>query len=503
MTSSMSSRATRSPSTRCSRSRRLVRRNSLRPAHHLEAVVEVDLQELLEPQGERLPVDQRHVIDAEGLLHRRQLVELLQHGLRHEAVLDLDHQPEPVRPVGEVLDVRDALELLRGDEVLDLGDHLLRADGEGQFGDDEALAARRDVLYRDGRTDLERAAACRVRVLDPAETDDPATGRQVGARDETHQGLEVGVRVPDEMARGGDHLAEVVRGHVGRHADRDPGRPVDQEVRVRRRQDDGLLLLAVVVRLVVDGVLVDRLRHQRRGVGHPALGVPHGGRRVVVAERAEVAVSVDEGQAHRERLCHAHQCVIDRRVTVRVQLAHHFADDTGALHVAAVGAQPHLVHLGHDAAVHGLHAVAGVGQSPGVDHRVRVLEEGALHFVDDVDVEDLLLEVVRRRGLRAAAGHRGCDSFTDSVGQPQVLTPTIVDRRTDNADLDPSEVVSGAPQEPLFTAPSTTTFTDRELRQVPVRLLTVAGPAGNPVSRSKGRTCPWVTRPQPRPVPAA
>ena len=52
------------------------------PAHHLEAVVEVDLQQLLEAQRERLAVHQRHVVDAEGLLHRRQLVELLQHGLR-------------------------------------------------------------------------------------------------------------------------------------------------------------------------------------------------------------------------------------------------------------------------------------------------------------------------------------------------------------------------------------------------------------------------------------
>ncbi len=108
----------------------------------------------------------------------------------------------------------------------------------------------------------------------------------------------------------------------------------------------------------------------------------------------------------REGLGHAHEGVVDRRVTVRVELAHDLADDTGALHVAAVGAQAHLVHLVHDAPVHRLHAVPGVGQGTGVDHRVRVLEEGALHFVDDVDVEDLLLEILRRRGLRAAAGHR-------------------------------------------------------------------------------------------------
>jgi hypothetical protein len=78
MTSSMSSRAMSRPSTRCSRSWRfLVRRNSLRRRDDLEAVVEEDLEQFLEAQRARLAVDQRHVVDAEGLLHRRQPVELL------------------------------------------------------------------------------------------------------------------------------------------------------------------------------------------------------------------------------------------------------------------------------------------------------------------------------------------------------------------------------------------------------------------------------------------
>ncbi|GDY77665.1 hypothetical protein SAV31267_071500 [Streptomyces avermitilis] len=127
-------------------------------------------------------------------------------------------------------------------------------------------------------------------------------------------------------------------------------------------------------------------------------------------------MAVDQGQAHGERLREAHQGVVDRRVAVRVELTHDLADDAGALHIAAVGAQAHLVHLIDDPAVHRLEAVAGVRQGTGVDDRVRVLEEGALHLVDDVDVEDPLLEVVGRRGLRAAAGHRCCGSFTNMNG---------------------------------------------------------------------------------------
>ncbi len=232
------------------------------PAHDLEAVVEVDLQQLLEAQRERLAVDQRDVVDAEGLLHRRQLVELLQHGFRVEAVLDLDDQAQAVRAVGQVLDVRDALELLGADQVLDLRDDLLGADREGQFGDDQALAARRHVLHRHRRADLERAAALLVGVLDPRQPHDPAARGQVGTRHEAHQRLQVRVRVADQVAGGRDDLAQVVRGHVGGHAHRDPGGTVDQQVRVRGRKRDRLPLLAVVVGGEVDGVLVDRLRHQ-------------------------------------------------------------------------------------------------------------------------------------------------------------------------------------------------------------------------------------------------
>ena len=312
-----------------------------------------------------------------------------------------------MRAVGEVLDVGDALELLGTDQVLDLGDDLLGADREGQLRDDEALAAGRHGLHRHRRPDLERAAAGLVRVPDAGQADDAAARGQVGARDVLHQGVEIRVREPDQVPGGGDDLAQVVRRHVRGHTDRDARGAVDQEVREGGGQSHRFLLLAVVVGVEVDGVLVDRLRHQARRLGHTALGVPHGGRRVVVAQRAEVAVAVDQGDSHREGLGHAHQGVVDGRVAVRVQLAHHLADDAGALDVPALGAQAHLAHLVDDAAVHRLEAVACVRQGAGVDDRVRVLEEGALHLVDDVDVEDpLLVRVVGRRGLRAAAGHR-------------------------------------------------------------------------------------------------
>ena len=183
-----------------------------------------------------------------------------------------------------------------------------------------------------------------------------------------------------------------------------PEPPLTSRFGIGGRQDGRLLLLAVIVGYEVDDVLVEGLREQPGTGGQPALGVAHGRRRVVVAERAEVAVPVDHRQPHRERLGHPDEGVVDRRVTVRVQLAHDLADDSGALDVAAVRAQAHLAHLEQDAAMDRLETVAGVRQGAGVDHRVGVLEEALGELRRDVDVDDVLVGDGRGR-RRGARGH--------------------------------------------------------------------------------------------------
>ena len=223
------------PSTRCSSSAALPRRNDRAAAYDVEAVAEVDLEHLLEPERARLAVDERDGVDAERVLHRGLLVELLEQGLGVEAVLDLDDEPQALLAVGEVLDVGDALQLLGLHERLDPLDDLLRPDAVGQLGHHDALAARGDVLDPGGRPHAERAAAGLVGVADAVEADDLAAGGQVGAGDEPHQVVEVGARVVDQVPQRLHDLDEVVRGDVGGHADRDAGGAVDEQVRQRRR----------------------------------------------------------------------------------------------------------------------------------------------------------------------------------------------------------------------------------------------------------------------------
>ena len=64
---------------------------------------------------------------------------------------------------------------------------------------------------------------------------------------------------------------------------------------------------------------------------------------------------------------------------------HGLTDDLGALGVLLVVLQAHLAHGVEHAAMHGLEAVAGVGQRAPDDDRHRVVEIRAAHLLFDVD----------------------------------------------------------------------------------------------------------------------
>ena len=281
-------------------------------------------------------------------------------------------------------------DLVLADQVRDLLRQRVRVHLVRQLGDDQADAAL-DLLDLDDRAHRDGAAPGAVRLLDALVAQDRRARGEVGALDAQQERREqllarrLGVvQVPLDTL---GHLAQVVRRDVGRHADRDAGRAVDQQVREPRRQDRRLLRAAVVVVLEVDGVLVDvpdHLHGQRR---HLALGVPRGGRRVV-ARGAEVALAGHQRVPQRPVLHQADQGVVDRRVTVRVVLAHDVADDARALGELAVRAVAAVVHRVQHAAVHRLETVADVRQGAADDDGHGVVEVRPLHLQLQVDLVD-------------------------------------------------------------------------------------------------------------------
>jgi hypothetical protein len=145
MNSSMLASATARPSSTWPRSRALRSSNTVR-RDHFAAVLQEDLDQLLQVAQLGLAVDQRHHVDAEGVLQLRLLVQVVQHHLGHFAALELDHQAH-AGLVGLVLDVADAFDLLL---VHQLGHALLQrllVDLVGHLVDDDGLAlALVDVL---------------------------------------------------------------------------------------------------------------------------------------------------------------------------------------------------------------------------------------------------------------------------------------------------------------------------------------------------------------------
>ena len=202
-----------------------------------------------------------------------------------------------------------------------------------------------------------------------------------------------------------------MRRDIGRHADGDAAGAIDQQVRDPARQDDRLQLLLVVVRLEIDGVLVDVGHQGDGGRGHLGLGVTHRGGHIAV-DRAEIALAVDQHQPHREGLGHPHQGHIDRGVAVGVEPAQHVADHAGAFRIAALGRHVQVVHRIQDATVNRLEAVTGVGKRARDDHAHGVVEVRTLQFVLDRDRGNV--------GAAASRNDRSCGVFVAVVGQGSV-----------------------------------------------------------------------------------
>ena len=263
----------------------------------------------------------------------------------------------------------------------------------------------RVLLDLDDAAHADRAAARRVRVVDALRADDQSVGGEVGTLDPLgdrgERRLFVGLVVVEAPEHGLGELAQVVRRHVGGHADRDAAGAVGQQVREPAGQDGRLLHAAVVVRDEIDCLLVDFAQHLHRQRRQARFGVPHGGRRIV-ARRAEVALPVDQRVAQRPRLGHPDQGVVDRRVAVRVVVAHRLGNGACGFRVSAVGPEARVVHRVQHAAVHGLETVADLGQRAADDDAHRVVDVAALHLLLDVDRFDAV-------GGRAvvAAGRQG------------------------------------------------------------------------------------------------
>ena len=344
-------------------------------------------EDFQEPHLLRPAAVEREHVDAEAGLKLGEAEQLVQHDLRICVALDLDHQAHAF-PVRFVVGAGDTLDLLGAGEFADLFQHALLVHLVRNFCEHEVLAPVAAGLDLVARAHDDGAAAGAVGLVDAGPAHDQGAGREIRPRQQLHDVFERGVGIGDQRQAGVDHLAQIVRRNVGRHADCNAAGAVDEEVGIARGQDDRLVPRFVVIVLEIDRVAVDIVEQRLRRLREPRLGVAHGRRRIAV-HRAEIALAVDQRQAHGEGLGHAHQRIVDRLVAVGMVFAHHVADDQGGLAVRLVAGVAALAHGVENAPVDRLEAVAHVRNRPGHDHAHGVIEVGALHLLFDGDGRDV------------------------------------------------------------------------------------------------------------------
>ena len=297
--------------------------NNLKPVH------QEHVQQIPQPKRFRLTVYQGKVRDTERRFQRRQPVQLRQQRLRIHSRLTFDHQTGTGPAIGQVLHVRDSLQTLLPDFFLHLLNDLLRTDPVRELRHHDAHPAAGPFNRDDFRasTHPDRALARLVRQTNLIQAQKHSPRRQVRSRDQRHQVIQRRARLTDQHPDRGHNFTKVMRDHVRRHADRDTGSPVDQQVRERCRKDRRFGHGPVIVRGEIYCPLIQLADQQHRGRRHPAFGVPHS-RRTVTVRRTEVAMPVHQRRVQREPLRHPDQRLIDRAVTMRMVAAHDIAYDT-------------------------------------------------------------------------------------------------------------------------------------------------------------------------------
>ena len=232
---------------------------------------------------------------------------------------------------------------------------------------------------------------------------DQRGGGEIGAGNNGDQFVGRDAGIVDIGKAGAQPFAKIMRWNVGRHADGNAARAIDEQIREAGGQNLRLMFRRIIVGREIDGILVEIFQQRARHLGQPRFGVAHGGWRIGV-HRSEIALTVDQRHAHRPVLRHPRQGVVDRTVAMRVIFTHHLADKAGGLAIGAVVEKARFLGGKENAAMDRLQPVAYVRQGARNDDGHRIVEIAGLHLLDDGDGAD-----VRRVGEDSLVGQ--CDSL--------------------------------------------------------------------------------------------
>ena len=374
----------------------------------LVAMLHVVVDHLLEIEGLRTTMNQRHYVHPEGLLELRVFEQLILNHHRYRIALELDDDAHAVA-VRFVPEVGNAFDLFVAGQQGNFLQEGALIDLVGDFGGDQRIPTRSDFFFVDPGTHDYPAATGMVGLAHLRVAINDASRREVRSRHELDQLINLDRGIVDVGHRSIDDLGQIVRRNLGGHPDGDTIGAVDQQVGNGSGQDFRLLKRAVEVVLEIDRFFAEILEHLLGQARHPRLGVSHGSSAITV-DGPEVALSVHQQVAQGEILRHADHGIIDGRIPVGVVLTEYLTDYTCALFIGRARAHSLLVHPEEDAPVDRLQPIPNVGEGSTHDDRHRVVDVGGFHFLLDVDRNDAW-EVGSAGFVHPLKRSRGCARY--------------------------------------------------------------------------------------------
>ena len=311
-------------------------------------MLDVALDDFFEIERLRTPVVNRERVDAERNFKLRVLKQFGDDDLRIRIALQFnDDATMFVRLVTHRGDFRDDLLV---DEIRDLFFQSSAIDVVRNLRDDQLLTITLHLLHADSTAQLQAAFAGGEIILYAFDATEKSTGRKIRALDEFHQFRNRDLRLVNLCTDAVHDFAEIVRGHVCGHANRDSRAAVDEQIRKRRRKNSRLGETLVVVRDEIHRVLVHVLHQRRAEMRQTRLGITHGRRRIVF-DRSEVTFSINQFLTHCPRLRHVHKRRIDHRFAVWMVVAGSVTADLRTFVRLASREQRQFVHRVKDAAL--------------------------------------------------------------------------------------------------------------------------------------------------------
>ena len=159
-----------------------------------------------------------------------------------------------------------------------------------------------------------------------------------------------------------------MRRNIGRHADGNPHRAIQQDIGQARRQQHRLFEGSVEVIDPIHRALT-QFAQQGLGIGGQAgFRITHRGERFRVIRRSPVTLAVDQRIAIGKILRHQHHGFIAGGIAMRMVFTQYVTDCSGRFFVFGQRGQTQLRHRIDDASLYRLQAVADMGQSPVQNH---------------------------------------------------------------------------------------------------------------------------------------